>query len=163
MIDLSLLKGAIIERELKILSYDSINSVSIVDKEEKWFDMDSLSFSDLCTFDSIYFQNGVLIFAEFKNSKPKYKDFLMNLKLKFHETLACLHRKFNPLNPLFNFSILISTQKKFYYVFSNTKCTPTDLIQYRMRNRIWANQYQQIYNCKIYFVDNVEFESIFSL
>ena len=68
---------------LSKLSYDSTNSFSVVDKSINWFNFDNASNSKMKTFDSLYYVNNKLIFAEFKNSKPLFKEFLLKLKLKF--------------------------------------------------------------------------------
>jgi hypothetical protein len=148
---------------LSKLSYDSTNSFSVVDKSINWFNFDNASNSKMKTFDSLYYVNNKLIFAEFKNSKPLFKEFLLKLKLKFHESISCFFLKATNVNPTFTFNDFILVDKEFYYVFSKIKSSPSDLMHYKMNNRIWSTQYESIYNCKIFFVDNIEFERVFGL
>lgn len=148
---------------LSKLSYDSTNSFSVVDKSVNWFNFDKASHAQMKTFDSLYYVNNKLIFAEFKNSKPLFKEFLLKLKLKFHESINCFVRKATIVNPSFTCNDFIVVDKEFYYVFSKTKSSPSDLMHYKMNNRVWSSQYESIYNCRIFFVDNVEYETVFAL
>lgn len=96
----------VLKKELKEISLDKENNVSLVNSNNKCFDFDKIN-EEIKTSDTIYFEKGKIIFVEFKRGKIKDIDF----RLKATESIISFY----------NFT--------FKNGFKENLCFPNDLFQ----------------------------------
>jgi hypothetical protein len=144
------------KKELKEISLDNENSISLINSTKTAFDFDELN-KKIKTSDTIYFNNNKIIFVEFKRGKVSDKDF----RLKATESLISFYNfafangfKENLSFPNDNFHI--------YIVYDKNNSSPSKLNTFKVTERKLKLEYKHFFS-KYEIIDNDKFKKIFRI
>ncbi|MGZ9734284.1 hypothetical protein [Flavobacterium sp. GNP002] len=146
----------VFKKNLKDISWDKTNQVSLINSNKESFDFDELN-KEIKTSDTIYFKNGKIIFVEFKRGTISDIDF----RLKATESIISFYNyafrngfKENLSFPNDTFQI--------YFVYDKSNSSPAKLNTFKASERKLKAEYKHLFS-KYEVIDNDRFQKIFKI
>lgn len=146
----------VLKKNLKDISWDKANNVSLINSDKKSFDFDELN-KEIKTSDTIYFENGKIIFVEFKRGKIKDIDF----RLKGTESFISFYNYVfeNGFKEKLCFPNEIF---QIYVVYDKNNSSPTRTLAITTTGRKLEKEYKHFFS-KYQVIDNDKFKRRFKI
>ncbi|MCI4441943.1 MAG: hypothetical protein JHC39_00410 [Lentimicrobium sp.] len=146
----------VLKKNLKDISWDKANNVSLINSDKESFDFDELN-KEIKTSDTVYFENGKIIFVEFKRGKIKDIDF----RLKATESIISLYNYVfeNGFKEKLCFPNEIF---QIYVVYDRNNSSPTRTLAITTTGRKLEKEYKHFFS-KYQVIDNDKFKGRFKI
>lgn len=144
------------KKELSEISFDKDNNIPLIKSNKLSFDFDLIN-NQIKTSDTLYFENGNVIFVEFKRGTVKDIDFRLKAKesvISFYNFIFKNGFKENLIFPNTTFQV--------YIVYDKNNSSPAKLNTFKATERKLAVEYKHLFS-KYKVIDNDQFQKRFRI